>query len=288
MKKLILICFVLSVTLCSKSVNADYYEGLVAYYPFNGNARDEINEYHGSIMPSVIKGAILAENRFGEYSSCYKFDGTNDWINIDVLDDAFDGSNTNFSFSGWFKTTDKPSNVYGNVIFVANKYMASGSAENVFRIGVEDKGRIFLSYNDNTHYEYGSGYNDGNWHFLVVSIDSTGVVYCSVDSQRISGFPNGIVDLNLADKFSIGQDWDEKSNSDFWNGYLDDIRIYSRVLSETEIDQLKNENENNCYAQYNEGYKDGKQSCISEPASCGIEGMYTEEDMLNMVNKLLE
>jgi len=36
-------------------------------------------------------------------------------------------------------------------------------------------------------------------------------------------------------------------------------------------------------------YNSGKQYCINNPESCGIKkGQYTEEDMVNMVNKLLE
>ena len=287
MKKMLLmcLCLMLSVLLYSGRVMADLNMGLVAFYSFNGDARDEINEYHGTIMPSVSEGAILTENRFGDYNSCYKFDGSNDWIDIELLEDAFGDNFKTFSFTAWFKTTYTPTNVYGNVLFSANK-SATGSSENVFRIGTGKKGGIFLSYNSNTHYEYGKGFNDGNWHFLAVSFDSTGKVSCSVDSQLITDFPNGVVNLSVATKLSIAQDWDGSTKSDFWNGYLDDIKIYSRALSDSEIEQLKNEN--TCDTQYNQGYNDGQQSCINDPSSCGIEGLYTEEDMLNMVNKLLE
>ena len=52
-------------------------EGLVAYYPFNGNANDESgNGHHGT-----VNGATLAEDRFGEDNRSYSFDGENDYIN---------------------------------------------------------------------------------------------------------------------------------------------------------------------------------------------------------------
>ena len=52
---------------------------LFAYYPFNGNSNDETNNRnHG-----VNNGAILAEDRFGNINSAYRFPGTCD-SGIDV------------------------------------------------------------------------------------------------------------------------------------------------------------------------------------------------------------
>ena len=46
-------------------------EGLVAYYPFNGNAKDESG--NGNDLTS--KGATLTEDRHGNAASAYAFDG---------------------------------------------------------------------------------------------------------------------------------------------------------------------------------------------------------------------
>ena len=46
-------------------------DGLVAWYPFNGNADDESLNGHDA----VVEGAILADDRFGNPSSAYLFDG---------------------------------------------------------------------------------------------------------------------------------------------------------------------------------------------------------------------
>jgi hypothetical protein len=53
-------------------------DGLVADYPFNGNADDESgNGYHGTVI-----SALLCEDRNGNTDSAYCFDGINDYINI--------------------------------------------------------------------------------------------------------------------------------------------------------------------------------------------------------------
>ncbi|MDP7281990.1 MAG: hypothetical protein QGG39_19205, partial [Candidatus Poribacteria bacterium] len=56
----------------------DLHRGLVAYYPFNGNANDE----SGNGNDAIVKGASLTADRNGEFSKAYKFDGNNDYIAV--------------------------------------------------------------------------------------------------------------------------------------------------------------------------------------------------------------
>ena len=71
--------FGLAVT-CLHAQIPDYVptEGLVGWYPFDGNADDESgNENHG-----VVNGAMLTEDRFGQENVAYSFDGINDYIEV--------------------------------------------------------------------------------------------------------------------------------------------------------------------------------------------------------------
>jgi len=57
---------------------ADLNDGLIAHYPFNGNANDASgNGNHGT-----VNGATLTEDRFGNADSAYKFDGQDDYIDL--------------------------------------------------------------------------------------------------------------------------------------------------------------------------------------------------------------
>jgi hypothetical protein len=60
--------------------------GLVAYYPFDGNANDQ----SGNGNNGVAYGASLTTDRFGNTNSAYTFDGINDYIEVSS------GSNFNF------------------------------------------------------------------------------------------------------------------------------------------------------------------------------------------------
>jgi hypothetical protein len=56
--------------------SADLADGLVAYYPFNGNAADE------SGNDGVVYGSTLTEDSFGNPDNAYSFDGVDDYIDI--------------------------------------------------------------------------------------------------------------------------------------------------------------------------------------------------------------
>ena len=63
--------------LCSITL-ADLNDGLVAYYPFNGNANDE----SGNGRDGIVFGATLTEDQAGQANSAYEFDGIDDYISF--------------------------------------------------------------------------------------------------------------------------------------------------------------------------------------------------------------
>jgi hypothetical protein len=56
--------------------HAGLSDGLVAYYPFNGNANDE----SGNGNNGTVNGATLSADRFGQTGKAYSFDGVDDNI----------------------------------------------------------------------------------------------------------------------------------------------------------------------------------------------------------------
>ena len=69
--------------------------GLIAYYPFNGNAKDE----SGNNYNLENNGASLTIDRFGNINSAYSFNGTNAKLLIPKMDKA--DSLNNFTISFW-------------------------------------------------------------------------------------------------------------------------------------------------------------------------------------------
>ena len=80
MKKhlLILATALLSISTFAQTPNYVPANGLVGWWPFNGNANDESgNGNHGT-----VNGATLTADRFGNANMAYGFDGVDDFINL--------------------------------------------------------------------------------------------------------------------------------------------------------------------------------------------------------------
>jgi len=144
------------------------------------------------------------------------------------------------SVSLWFNTQfADPGGINSHQLFSAH----TSTGGNLFRLGTTPAGGIFLnpSTSASTEKSAGSGYNDGQWHFLTVSLDGTNVLV-TVDSNQIgSGVFNNISghpQWTNATKFSIGQEWDGGSPTDPFNGFVDDVQLWGTSLSQSNVDAL--------------------------------------------------
>ncbi len=210
---------------------------LVAYYPFNGNADDESgNLNHGS-----VSGGVLSADYRESFGNSYYFGGAGDLIN---LPDSLIYNHTKLSLGLWFKTTD------GGVMFgyQSTDYPFFPPPQYVpaLYVGVDGKAYAEFWNGDDTPIVTNFTVNDGNWHFMVlVGDDTTQGLY--IDGILIGSMP-GIIDHLSMIKNQIGIGNTGVGNllgwvggNDQWFGFkgnIDDVRLYNRALSATEIDSL--------------------------------------------------
>ena len=94
--------------------------------------------------------------------------------------------------------------------------------------------------------ENGSGLNDGQWHFIAVTLEGDGTTTVWVGQglgiTEITGFTDypSPVQPKWSDAalFSFGQEWDGAGASNLYDGYIDDVRIWNRKLSQSQIESL--------------------------------------------------
>jgi len=200
--------------------------GLVAYYPFNGNANDISGNNNNGVITSVTSSA----DRFGTANNAYQFSGGNIAVPM-TAELAMVGDRT---FSCWFKANG---NQTGGRIY-ENTYLNSG-------IGLYNGNKL-----DAWHCSNGQSRNVTNltfgtlndWHHLVYVADATnslGKVYIDgalsgTMSATTSSCPS--VWLGAYMRFGLG------ASGEVFNGSIDDIGIWNRTLTETEIRQLYNNN----------------------------------------------
>lgn len=205
--------------------------GLLAYYPFNGNANDE----SGNGNNGTIYGAELAGDRFGYANKAFIFNGTNNYIR--ASGSASFGVQE-FSIACFIKST-KILGVYGSQPIISYQKTAAGymtgynfelreTAGNIGCYGGRGSTWDGVQTNAVVH-------GDSKWHFIVGS-KKNGILSIYIDGilQNSRQISNILFDGH--ENIWIGQDGYPQRAS--FGGLIDDVRFYNRALSDIEIQAI--------------------------------------------------
>jgi len=207
--------------------------GLVAYYPFEGNADDASgNGNHGT-----VEGATPASDRFGEIDRAYSFDGVNDYIRVpdsDTLD-----LTTSATFALWVNVDPEIDyGVYGSPhLFTKGATYGALWADYGFRIQ-ETRSIFEVTVDGNTPRTTAlPAVPEGRWvHLAIVYHDSTVTLY--ENGLQVSQPITTHAAMRTSDQpLYIGMRY-EHNNAGRFQGAIDDLRIYDRALSDGEIEAL--------------------------------------------------
>ncbi|NVO03522.1 MAG: T9SS type A sorting domain-containing protein [Bacteroidetes bacterium] len=228
MKK-ITILFLLSVLIGGLSGFAQIpTNGLIGKWSFTGNANDESgNNYNGTVT-----GATLTTDRFGNSNSAYSFNGTSNFISVTGLNCTND-----WSISFWYLSNSTNA-------FDMQYLFGNGVGTNYGRgIGISGggnaqiTGKKLISYDGNAitgNWAMGPSYTNAIWYHVVV-VDSANYHRVYFDNVMYPKVLLNNIDLT---NLTIGK---RSDNVWFFNGKIDDIRTYDRVLTPTEVTALYNE-----------------------------------------------
>ena len=216
--------------------------GLVAYYPFNGNANDE----SGNGNNGTVNGATLTTDRNGAMNGAYSFNGITN--NISIANPFFNGqkvsqftisanfylnslpATTNKNFSIWAKNgfwqavvIDVSNNgilSFGGSIPSPQQYQGISSQPNI--VQVNKWYNVTILYNNSNCYMYLNG--------TMVASSNSMAGYCDF-GQYAAGNSNATNLIGCSNSVSTG-------NVNFLNGVIGSFSIYNRVLSATEVAYL--------------------------------------------------
>jgi hypothetical protein len=198
--------------------------GLVAQWNMDGNARDA-SPYANN---GTVTAATLTTDRKGIANSAYSFNGStskisaNDAASLDLPND--------FSVSVWLKpgTSSMPTNtrVVGKSDGTFQNYLLSYNSANKMR---------FITYIGSTQTLVGNtNINDTTKWYHIVGVRQGTTLSLYVDGQLDNSMvvASGAADTNSL-PVEIGYRGVEAAT--LFNGSMDDIRIYNKALSVTEI-----------------------------------------------------
>ncbi len=217
-------------------------DGLVAYYPFNGTA----NDYSGNELHGVVYGATLTADRFGNSDSAYSFDGLTNYIKIgDPVPPLLQIQNA-ISLSAWIYVPRNPYGDYGFIVGCQSDATMSG----ITIMFSKTDTNAYTAPAGHVHFQIGDGSfheSDANavipmsqWVHIVATRRATqdAKIYHNAVLQSSGGAPwSGAVTYNHG-TYAIGT---EKGAGRYFLGIMDDIRIYNRELSFSEVKALYHE-----------------------------------------------
>jgi hypothetical protein len=219
-------------------------DGLVGWWPFNGNANDE----SGNGNDGVVNGALLAEDRFGNPERSYFFTGLN-FCHISVPNNPDNSLNLaeDLTISSWFES-DSMSEGIGTVRSIAMKIGDGVGEPGGYACGVwtSTPSDGFINFQASPNASAAS-YPTGNSGDVVVNqwYNYT-VTYTSSDSV-LSYYLNGSLVDSKTIYFAIENNTNELwfgsqpsiySSTKTFAGRLDDIGMWHRALSPEEISNL--------------------------------------------------
>ncbi|HWB26411.1 MAG TPA: LamG-like jellyroll fold domain-containing protein [Chitinophagaceae bacterium] len=240
----ILICVIVFLLAAGRAVSqVNLSQGLIAYYPFDGNA----NDVSGNNNNPVFNNATLTTDRFGNANKAYYFNGIDNYMRIPNSSSLNPGGQV--SLAVWIK----PQGYYqgachGNSVLIKGEDYQSGTYMLRYDDALYTNGNNCRNSTvDTAHTNFYTNFADpqggydpyivtNQWFSVVTTYNGdTGRLYVNCHLVATTVSP-GITFNNTADLF-IGT----LNNPSFpyWlNASLDDIRIYNRALNQDEITAL--------------------------------------------------
>jgi hypothetical protein len=215
--------------------------GLVAYYPFNGNANDE----SGNGNNGTVFGATLTKDRFGNPNSAYSFNGINNYIRVLSPKGL---NNANYTYSFWLMILQLPATYNCNFLMELGYPSMQGHAiaiNNAYPSINQTTGWSINSANSATssiNFQTGTLPNANVWYNVLVIRNDTSVCVYENGKKIKNVSTNGNISYytNPSDLY-FGTRASKLSNF-YLNGIIDDIRIYNRALTVNEIIEIQNIN----------------------------------------------
>jgi len=231
--------FVLFIILLAVNISiADLNDGLVAYWPFDGDASDA----SGNGNDGVVNGPTLIPDWGGCPDSAYRFDGIDDYINI--------GNNVKPTFPLSISLWLKVDSFEMNASVFRNDHVNHGGNRYGLDIHIWSDGKIYThlyegfstASNRRSYYPDYPLLEDNNWHHVCVVYNNLNSIIIYFDgyennapflSGSGSGMTYGGYDGAIGHHIS-NQTW----SRDYFHGSIDEVRVYNRALSPEEVESF--------------------------------------------------
>ncbi len=226
--------------------------GLMAYYPFNGNFLDlSGNSYNGASIGT--ESLTAAPDRFNVINKSMNFNADSRLV-LNGLNDFSSKIQGQWTISLWIK-----SNQYHNNII--SSYSSSFDelrffSTNIFQIGYRktvNNGAFYFKYKENL---YSTTYVNlaidpllqNKWYLITISRNENGLVSFYLNENKLGAFIINQLGIYFDSQTTINENINTRyiasplpslQNIGLFSGVIDDVYIFNRALSDSEVNTLR-------------------------------------------------
>ena len=210
--------------------------GLILYYSFSTNDNPTADS-SGNSNTGAVNGATWSATN-GIAAGGYKFNGSSDYISAGTASGSLAITTNKLSISAWIKrsTDNVPAWILGKMGPSTGSYglyveSPSSGAANKLNLTMDVGGG------------WGSGGanfdvpvpNDGQWHHVAAVYNGTNVVGY-VDN--VASTPIACSGNIVSKSYTCKLGWEDGWNSQRFKGNMDEVRVYNRTLTASEVQGL--------------------------------------------------
>jgi hypothetical protein len=206
-------------------VDATLPQGLVAAYAFNEGVGSTVVDVSGNGRTGTISNATWTGA--GKYGGALYFNGTTSYVNLG----AFDVPGSALTISAWFKADSYPGDPR-----IVSKATSIAEADHYFMLSVASgkylRSRLKTSGTTKTLVASSTSLQTGVWIHGAVTYDGSTMRIYKDGLQIASLAVSGSINTSGSVPVWIGRNPD---GTNTFHGIIDDVRIYSRALTASEI-----------------------------------------------------
>ncbi len=210
---------------------------LVGWWNFNEGSGSVANDLSGYGNNGTITGAVHADGVPGTGGNSLNFTGSH-YVRI-APSSSIITSNNSWTISAWFNASQIDSGGASHRIITFHRGESWSTAASL-TLGNNNQARLLYRSIGSHLYLTHSGIETGEWYHFIAAYD--GITYRSyVNGGDIQSVDNSFEGFGTTDAM-IGS---FSTSSDFFRGLIDDVRIYNRSLTASEVQTIYTQTKDN-------------------------------------------
>jgi|GEM_PF-6268452 len=219
---------------------------MALYMPMEGNSANELSDYSGNGNNGTNVGSVLWNATGGhDGNGSFTFSGANC---ITVNRSASLNITRNITMTAWIRKTPGAAAAYGDLIIMPYTSQVTPYAAYAMVFGASNNIMMYLSNGAENNFAGTTTMSTGTWYFVAATYNGTTMtVYVNGAPDGSHAFTGPI--QTVATNISIGCAAYPAGSAFYFNGSIDDARIYNRSLSAQEIMALYQNRSNTIVSQ---------------------------------------